>query len=104
MKKYKATPTAQTAHTIAQRTDKIMKSSFRKLIVSTLASCAILGAAVQGHSQITVKVDSTKPWIGYMNVFNLPAIPPGPPYGAFQIRQPLGHSGSSCRVYWLSAT
>jgi hypothetical protein len=47
-----------------------MKSSFRNLIVSTLAFCAVLGAAVQGYSQTTVQVDSTKPWGGWMNVYD----------------------------------
>ena len=47
-----------------------MKPSRKNLSVLALAFCAILGAAVQGYSQTTVQVDSTKPWVGYMNVYN----------------------------------
>jgi hypothetical protein len=48
-----------------------MKYSVKKLIVSSLACFALLGAAIQVYSQTTVQVDSTKTWVGYMNVYNL---------------------------------
>jgi hypothetical protein len=47
-----------------------MKLTLKNLIVTTLALGALIGAAVQGHSQITVKVDSTKHWLGYMNWYS----------------------------------
>jgi hypothetical protein len=31
--------------------------------------CALVGAALPGQAQTTVQVDSTKPWVGYMNVY-----------------------------------
>ncbi len=40
-------------------------------LCSSLAFCAILGAALQGNAQSTVQVDSTKTWVGYVNVYNL---------------------------------
>jgi hypothetical protein len=46
-----------------------MKTYFRSTIVTALAICAVFGAAVQGYSQSTVQVDSTKNWVGYMNVY-----------------------------------
>jgi hypothetical protein len=44
-----------------------MKSITRKLTL-----CAILGVAANAHA-LNVKVDSSKTWLGFMNVFNLPA-------------------------------
>ncbi len=44
-----------------------MKSIFRKLTL-----CALLGVAGNAHA-LNVKVDSNQTWLGYMNVFNLPA-------------------------------
>src|SRR5436190_23255232 len=38
--------------------------------LTLLALCAALAGAFQGHSQITVKVDSTKNWQGYMNWYS----------------------------------
>ena len=65
----KPTPMAQAdlSQQIVHQTNEVMKSSVTNRIVSTLAVCVILGAAIQGYSQTTVQVDSTKPWVGYMN-------------------------------------
>src|SRR5207248_6072134 len=41
----------------------------KKLSISLLSICAILGGIIQGEAQITVKVDATRNWVGYMNVF-----------------------------------
>ena len=47
-----------------------MKSTFRTLLASILAFCVLVGAALQGFSQTTVQVDSTKSWVGWMNVYD----------------------------------
>lgn len=39
-----------------------------KLIVSALAACAFIGGAARVQSQISVTVDPSQNWIGYMNV------------------------------------
>jgi hypothetical protein len=44
-------------------------SSLRRLALTSLAVCAVLAGALQGNSQTTVQVDSTKTWLGYMNVY-----------------------------------
>src|SRR3954451_1354062 len=48
------------------------KLTFTKFALSLLTAGALLGGTLQGQSQILLKVDTTKPWQGYMNVFNLP--------------------------------
>src|SRR5271157_513553 len=45
-------------------------------------SCALLLATMTAHSQVNVYVDATKPWIGYMNVFELPANGGGYDFGS----------------------
>jgi Immunoglobulin domain len=48
-----------------------MKNSInRHLIVSALALGSLFGAAFSTFAQITVKVDSTKNWLGYMNQYD----------------------------------
>jgi hypothetical protein len=47
-----------------------MKNSVKKLIVFSLACCAVFGAAIPAYSQTTVQVDSTKSWGGWMNVYD----------------------------------
>ncbi|MES2924302.1 MAG: hypothetical protein V4819_22310 [Verrucomicrobiota bacterium] len=42
------------------------------IAIKSLAFCALVGA-VQSANAITVGVDSTKTWLGFMNVSNLPA-------------------------------
>ena len=54
-----------------------------KSLVKKLALCALLGAAVN-TSAATVSVDPGATWVGYMNVFNLPAVPGPGAVGAFQ--------------------
>ena len=44
-----------------------------KLIMNALLVCASLGMAGKSNAQTTVGVDPTQSWIGYMNVFELPA-------------------------------
>ena len=47
-------------------------SSYRlkELSVVLLTGCAMLGGPASGQAQITVKVDSTKNWAGYMNWYS----------------------------------
>ncbi len=49
-----------------------MKFSPKNLAIALLTAGAVSFGAAQGHAQILLKVDSTKPWQGYMNVFNPP--------------------------------
>ena len=46
------------------------KITLRRTALTILALCASLAGAIQGHSQTTVQVDSTKSWVGYMNVYD----------------------------------
>src|SRR3954453_12170397 len=66
------------------------KLTFTKFALSLLTAGALLGGTLQGQSQILVKVDTTKPWQGYMNVFNLPDYSGGyvfgSPWGAADLR------------------
>src|SRR5262249_24386526 len=48
-----------------------MKFRFKGSIPALLA--AVLFGVSPGHAQILVKVDTTKPWVGFMNVFELPS-------------------------------
>ena len=41
----------------------------KTIYTSILTACAILAGVVQGQAQITVKVDATRNWVGFMNVF-----------------------------------
>ncbi len=52
-----------------------MKSFFKKSIPAGLTVVALLSATLQGNSQVTLLVDSTQTWVGYMNVFNMPTTP-----------------------------
>ena len=65
-----ATAQIELSHPIANRPVQVMKSPIKNRIVATLALCAILSPAIRGYSQITVKVDSTKNWVGYMNWYS----------------------------------
>lgn len=56
--------------TITGRSLEVMNSRLRKFTGAGLTLCALLGGVIQGHSQITVKVDSTKNWLGYLNVYS----------------------------------
>jgi hypothetical protein len=59
-----------------------MKSPFKSLAFGALALCA---TAHQANADVTVTVDPGAPWIGYMNVFNLPSAG-----GAFQFGSSWG--------------
>src|SRR5690348_10131890 len=50
-----------------------MKISIKTFTVASVTACALFSAVSQGTAQITVNVDPTAPWIGFMNVFNTPA-------------------------------
>ncbi len=50
-----------------------MKMTKLTCVAKLLAIPMLLAGAISGFSQTTVSVDSSKPWIGYMNVFDLPA-------------------------------
>lgn len=50
-----------------------MKTSLRKLSVSILTLCALLGVTARVNAQALVSVDPSQAWVGYMNVFQLPA-------------------------------
>ena len=51
-------------------TTRPSRSIFRSTLAS-LAVCAALGSAVTASAQTTVQVDSTRSWVGYMNVYTL---------------------------------
>ncbi|HEY3269481.1 MAG TPA: PEP-CTERM sorting domain-containing protein [Armatimonadota bacterium] len=42
-------------------------------LIKTIAFCALLGASIRANAAVTVSVDPSAPWQGYMNVFDLPA-------------------------------
>jgi hypothetical protein len=46
-----------------------MKSPFKNPFSLCLVLCGLLGGAVPGYSDVTVKVDSTQAWLGYMNLW-----------------------------------
>jgi hypothetical protein len=62
-----------------------MNISIKALAVAGMTACALFSTTYQGSAQITVGVDPTQSWIGYMNVFNLPA-----DGGAYQFGNPWG--------------
>lgn len=48
-----------------------MKLEIKNLSLAALTVFAVIGGAVQGHSQSIVSLDPTQSWQGYMNVFDL---------------------------------
>jgi hypothetical protein len=54
---------------------KLLTKPTNKLIFSLLTLCALFGITTRGNAQtnITVKVDTSQSWVGFMNWFNLPA-------------------------------
>jgi hypothetical protein len=51
-----------------------MQSRWRNVALVSMTLCALLGGAVQGLAEtVNVTVNPGNPWIGYMNVFELPA-------------------------------
>jgi hypothetical protein len=95
-----------------------------RLSASLLTLCALLGGVVRGHSDVTVKVDSTQPWQGYMNVWQTdgstyafgsvwaiadlraafipPAIPPiaGWPLNTALVLRPNTNTYDPANAYW----
>jgi hypothetical protein len=49
-----------------------MKTRIQKLIIPLLALCAFIGGAARVNAQVSVTVDPSQSWVGYMNVFALP--------------------------------
>jgi hypothetical protein len=47
-----------------------MKHSMKKKIMTNLACCVLFTATMQVYSQTTVQVDSTKVWVGWMNIYD----------------------------------
>lgn len=58
-----------------------MKRSIRQLTGAGISLCALLAGSTALQAQTTLAVDSTKSWIGYMNVFNLPSAGGGYVFG-----------------------
>jgi hypothetical protein len=56
-----------------------MKSFIRNLAITTFTVCALLGAAIATKAA-TVQVIPGAPWLGYMNVFDIPQNGGGGPY------------------------
>jgi hypothetical protein len=59
-----------------------MKVNSKNLAAALLAAVTMLSATLDSRAQILVKVDTTKPWQGYMNVFNLPDYSGGYVFGS----------------------
>ena len=53
--------------------------------MASLSLLALFGGIIQGSSQTSVLVDPTKGWVGYVNVFALPA-----DGGAYMFGSPWG--------------
>jgi hypothetical protein len=62
-----------------------MKTLIRKLIVPILTLCVLIGGTARVNAQALVKVDPSAPWIGYINIFQLPA-----DGGAYLLGYPIG--------------
>lgn len=52
---------------------KVKLQKMMKSIIKVAAVCALLGTAIRADAGVTVGVDSSQAWIGYMNVSELPA-------------------------------
>jgi hypothetical protein len=50
-----------------------MKTPIKTMAVVGMTACALFGTINHATAQITVGVDPTQSWIGYMNVFELPS-------------------------------
>lgn len=61
----------------------------KTLLTSSLALCGLLAGSLSGRAQ-TITVDPTQNWVGYMNVFNLPATPGPGAVGAYQFGSSWG--------------
>jgi hypothetical protein len=59
-----------------------MKISLKAVAVAGMTACALFSTINQATAQVTVGVDPTQGWIGYMNVFDLPADGGGYQFGS----------------------
>lgn len=50
-----------------------MQTQLYKFTISIITTCALLAGVSSVNAQTLVQVDPAKSWVGYMNVFNLPA-------------------------------
>ena len=75
-----------------KKSEIVMKSPIKNLVLSGLTAFALLGGAVQGYSQanVNIGVDTNQVWIGYMNVFELPASPAPGSVGAYDFGSTWG--------------
>jgi len=46
-----------------------MKPSFKNCLPLSLLLCGLLGSTFPGYGQVTVKIDSTQEWLGWMNIY-----------------------------------
>jgi hypothetical protein len=72
-----------------------MKSFTRTLTIAGVAVCALLVSPIKSTAQVEVAVDPGAPWIGYMNVFDIPqnVVPTDtwpPTLGPYQFEGPWG--------------
>ena len=59
-----------------------MKSPIKNLTLASLTVATLIGGIMSGISQTTLTVDSTRSWVGYMNVSALPADGGGYQFGS----------------------
>ncbi|MGO9585938.1 MAG: immunoglobulin domain-containing protein [Limisphaerales bacterium] len=59
-----------------------MKPLIKTLVMTGLTLFALLGGIVQGNSQVSLLVDPTQSWIGYVNVYALPSAGGGYEFGS----------------------
>jgi hypothetical protein len=71
MRNIKPALTTQTdsSQNLVLRLAKIMKSPLKNLLFFSVILCGLLGSTLRGYADVTVKVDSTQQWLGYMNVW-----------------------------------
>lgn len=70
MRNSNPTPTTQTALSckILQLFAETVKPRLKDLVPLSLIICGLLGSTLKAYSDVTVKVDSTQSWLGYVNV------------------------------------
>jgi hypothetical protein len=71
MRNCKSSPIIQTLlrQNLAQQGEQLSKLRFQYVACSAVLICALVGGTLSAYSDVTVKVDSTLPWLGYMNVW-----------------------------------
>ncbi len=87
MRNCKPTPMTQSQN-ILQPLAEMIKPQFKNLPPLSMIICCLFGTTLPGYSDVTVKVDSTLPWLGYMNVWqtNGTSYVFGNPWGAVDLR------------------